>query len=332
MAELSTLGAVIKTAYEAETNTNAFTDAEKTKLANTSAVAMSGSFMDLTNVPNFVELDNSGTVPMQYLNVSSLSFKGAWDAATNTPSLVDGTGSIGDFYKVSVGGTHNFGNGDYLFAVGDWVMFAAGVWQRIGVHESVTSVNGKIGNVALSATDVGAKPSSYTPTYEEITGKPNFAALYQPKQRGTIGHPIPAGLFNKTANQSIDRNSLIQVTWQNSIYDQFSIRSGNNFIIPTWAKYVRVTGSLQWGGQADSTDSPLYAQVQVNSTQVPAGGGQSRVFGNINIISNSFVSGIIPVKSGDIIRVMCYQNTGATRNIETGASNQSTWIQIELFE
>lgn len=41
MAELSTLGSVIKTAYEGEANSNAFTDAEKTKLAQ--AILADGS-------------------------------------------------------------------------------------------------------------------------------------------------------------------------------------------------------------------------------------------------------------------------------------------------
>lgn len=181
MAELSTLGAVIKTAYEAEVNTNAFTDSHKAKVETISTVAMSGSFNDLADIPNLVELDESGTIPMQYLNVSNLSFKGAWNATTNTPTLVDGTGAVGDFYKVSVAGTQNFGNGDYTFAIGDWVMFAAGVWQRIGVHETVTSVNGKTGAVALTAADVGAKPNSYVPTYTEITDKPDLPNLYVPK-------------------------------------------------------------------------------------------------------------------------------------------------------
>lgn len=36
MADLSTLGAPIKTAYEGEANTNAYTDAEKAKLAGIS--------------------------------------------------------------------------------------------------------------------------------------------------------------------------------------------------------------------------------------------------------------------------------------------------------
>ena len=39
MAELSTLGSVIKTAYEGQTNTNAYTDAEKSKLSGIAAGA-----------------------------------------------------------------------------------------------------------------------------------------------------------------------------------------------------------------------------------------------------------------------------------------------------
>jgi len=38
--QLSTLGAVIKTAYELEANTNAYTDDEKTKLALDSSIAL----------------------------------------------------------------------------------------------------------------------------------------------------------------------------------------------------------------------------------------------------------------------------------------------------
>lgn len=44
--ELSTLGSVIKTAYEAEADTNAFTDAEKSKLAGVDALA------DVTDTAN----------------------------------------------------------------------------------------------------------------------------------------------------------------------------------------------------------------------------------------------------------------------------------------
>ena len=45
--QLSDQGAVIKTAYEAESNTNAFTDTEKTKLSN---IETNADVTDATNV------------------------------------------------------------------------------------------------------------------------------------------------------------------------------------------------------------------------------------------------------------------------------------------
>ena len=45
---------------------------------------------------------------------------------------------------------------------------------------NVTSVNGQSGEVNLDASDVGAKDSSYTPTWAEITGKPTlFSGSYE---------------------------------------------------------------------------------------------------------------------------------------------------------
>ena len=54
MAELSTLGSVIKTAYEGEADTNAFTDAEKSKLAGIESGAQ-------VNVPAPVQSVNGQT-------------------------------------------------------------------------------------------------------------------------------------------------------------------------------------------------------------------------------------------------------------------------------
>lgn len=110
----------------------------------------------------YAPLDASGLVPLQHLNVSGLTFKGAWDASTNTPNLLNGTGNVGDFYKAGVAGTHNFGNGEYVFNEGDWVIFAAGVWQRLGSTELVASVNGKLGMVVITKSDVGLGNSDNT--------------------------------------------------------------------------------------------------------------------------------------------------------------------------
>jgi hypothetical protein len=39
--------------------------------------------------------------------VGSLEYKGLWNAATNTPTLVSSVGTQGDYYVVSVAGTTN---------------------------------------------------------------------------------------------------------------------------------------------------------------------------------------------------------------------------------
>lgn len=139
-------------------------------------------------------LDSAGLVPLEHLNVSGLTFKGAWNPVTNTPTLTDGTGSTGDFYKASADGTFNFGNGNHTFVEGDWVMFAAGVWQRLGSKETVASVNGKMGVVSLTAADVGARPSSYVPSWTEVTSKPTtFAPII-----GTTATTAKAGNYAPT--------------------------------------------------------------------------------------------------------------------------------------
>ena len=67
MPELSTLGAVIKTTYEGEANTNAFTDAEKSKLAGIEAGAQ-------VNVPAPVQsvAGKTGSVVLEVGDVTGL--------------------------------------------------------------------------------------------------------------------------------------------------------------------------------------------------------------------------------------------------------------------
>lgn len=103
----------------------------------------------------YAPLDASGLVPLVHLNVSGLQFKGAWNPNTNTPTIVDGTGSVGDFYKASESGSFNSGNGSFTYAIGDWVIFAGGIWQRLGSADTVAMVNGKLGNVVITKSDVG---------------------------------------------------------------------------------------------------------------------------------------------------------------------------------
>jgi hypothetical protein len=98
-------------------------------------------------------------VPSSYLPENG-SYKGVWNAATNTPTIVSGVGSNGDFYRVSVGGTTTI-NGESSWSIGDEIRFNGTVWQRIPNTGGVSSVNGETGSVILDANDVGATPSSH---------------------------------------------------------------------------------------------------------------------------------------------------------------------------
>lgn len=106
-------------------------------------------------------LDATGRVPYSQLPESAMEYKGTWDASTNTPSLADGTGTNGDFYVVSVGGTVNFGSRTVTFYVNDRVIYDGTLqqWERLPAGE-VRSVNGFTGDVTLTASDVGAATST----------------------------------------------------------------------------------------------------------------------------------------------------------------------------
>lgn len=55
-----------------------------------------------------------------------------WDASTNTPTLVNGTGTSGTVYLTTVAGTVNFGAGDISFNVNDLVSYNGSIWSDQG--------------------------------------------------------------------------------------------------------------------------------------------------------------------------------------------------------
>lgn len=111
------------------------------------------NFLTLIGSANgLAPLDGSGKISYTYLPSALMTFKGAWDASTNSPTLVDGTGLIGDTYRVSVAGTHDFGSGSISFFVGDFVIYNGAVWQRSPAADGVISVDGLQGAVTLSAS------------------------------------------------------------------------------------------------------------------------------------------------------------------------------------
>jgi hypothetical protein len=109
------------------------------------------------NANGYASLDSGGKVPISQLPSSIMEYKGTWNAATNTPTLTNGTGDTGDVYICNVAGTVNFGAGPITFAVGDYVIYSGTIWQRSsGAVGTVTSVAASItgDSVTISGSPV----------------------------------------------------------------------------------------------------------------------------------------------------------------------------------
>lgn len=106
-------------------------------------------------------LDSGGKIPSAQLPSTVMDYRGNYNATTNSPSLVDGTGNAGDVYRVNVAGTQNFGSGSQTFAVGDWVVYNGTIWEKSSNSNAVMSVNGLTGVVVLSTTDIAEGSNLY---------------------------------------------------------------------------------------------------------------------------------------------------------------------------
>ena len=119
---------------------------------------ITGSTGVLSSVPlgganGVATLDSGGKVPVSQLPSSVVTYLGTWNAATNTPTLTNGTGDAGDMYLCNVAGTVNFGAGPISFNVGDWVLYGSGTWQKSnGQNGTVTSVAVSESSAALNIT------------------------------------------------------------------------------------------------------------------------------------------------------------------------------------
>jgi hypothetical protein len=158
---------------------------------NANAVAITGGTMSGVAITGYIPttqkgaalgvatLDAGGKVPVSELPAAvlgALSYQGTWDASTNTPTLTSSVGTKGYYYVVSVAGSTNL-NGITDWLVGDWAVYNGSIWQKVDNTETVTSVNGQTGAVVLTASSVGAVPTTRTiSTGTGLTGGGDLSA------------------------------------------------------------------------------------------------------------------------------------------------------------
>jgi hypothetical protein len=155
-------GATTLTGYVKGAGTTALT--ASSTIPNTDITGLgTASTKDAGAALGVATLDAGGKVPVSELPAAvlgALSYQGTWNASTNTPTLTSSTGTKGYYYVVSVAGNTNLdGITDWL--VGDWAVYNGTVWQKVDNTETVTSVNGQVGAVVLTTTNIAEGTNLY---------------------------------------------------------------------------------------------------------------------------------------------------------------------------
>lgn len=105
----------------------------------------------LANISGSVAYLTAQPIADVFAASGGLSYQGAWNASTNTPTLVSSVGTNSTYYAVSVAGSTNL-NGITSWSVGDWVIFSsvAGAWQKLTGGITNAEINVALGfNLSL---------------------------------------------------------------------------------------------------------------------------------------------------------------------------------------
>lgn len=186
----------------------------------------------------YAALGADGKIPSVNLPDSG-SYKGNWDADTNTPTIVAGVGSNGDNYTVNVSGTQSITGSSTSFAIGDQLRFTTNgnKWERIPNYQAVSSVAGLTGPISS-----GALKTALVFTKADV------------------------GLSN------VDNTSDINKPISTAVQTALNGKAGTTVVTTTTAGLMSATdktklNSISTGATANSTDSALRDRSTHTGTQ-----------------------------------------------------------------
>jgi len=118
----------------------------------------------LTNVVDPVSAQDAATKNWVLSQLAGeVVYQGVWNASTNSPTLVSGTGTNGQYYRVGTAGTTTI-DGISLWNVGDLIIFNGTVWEHVtGVTPNATT--SAVGVIQL-ANDLAGTATA--PTVPEV--------------------------------------------------------------------------------------------------------------------------------------------------------------------
>ena len=262
------------------------------------------------------QLDSNGKILVSQLPNSVMEYKGTWDAATNTPTLVNGTGNQGDVYLCNVAGTTNFGAGPITFFVGDQVIYSGTIWQRAsGASGTVTSVAVTESGDALSITG-----SPITTSGTINIGFAGTSAQYVAGDGSLITFPSLTGYVPYTgATANLDLGTFDLTTDIVNLNQLKAIGSGGLNIYSNSGTHIALMGG---GGGAGTT---LYGGLIATTGSFASSGGSDTF-----AINHSSGSGIaLNITKGGSGEGLYINKTSGSGNAATiiGTLNATTLVK-----
>jgi hypothetical protein len=195
-----------------------------------------------------VTINGSGVISLNAGLAGIVTFKGGWDANTNTPTLANGAGTTGFMYIVTVGGTQNLGAGSATYAASDLLVYDGTSWIQVAANTGVVTFNTRRGAVTLTDSDV-TTALGFTP-YNATNPNAYLTSISGGNVTSALGYtPIQASSLSVSTAGAAGAGSL---SYSNGV---FTFTPAAAYTLPT------ATTSVLGGVKIDNTTITITAGV-----------------------------------------------------------------------
>jgi len=258
-----------------------------------------------------VPLDASGKIPATYLNVIGSSFKGNWNATTNTPTLSDATGTGGDWYFVQSGTSRNLGSGSIAWTTGALAIHNGTVWVENEAVNTVISVAGKVGAVILDQNDIASVLNKRTVTdalLAALNGSPNTANAGNPYADKQYVDDIDAARVQDIADLNSTDASL-QSQIDSIVVGGTTVTVGDTRVVPElFGDGTNIVGN---GTEQllNSLTNPDTGVAYTNSSAAAMFPAYASLWGSIDVTTTTYddvvLQGLLSSFEGNVAEIHC---------------------------